>query len=210
MINWKLEITENETRLVIQNGTVMSRDVLGLARHLVNKYDLIKLPIYHEDGSKYFEYSFNEDVKCSSFPLSFFLMDKLERNVSKSKRTEDRVLWLLVNQQIFFTKDKTFIADCIQKFFMEDVRYYHPDNMDLIEWYDKIRKDISALDEKKYPYFIFNATSVTDSVYNMFFRFNDDTLEDIPISLKEKDKDIVDFVYIENGKIKKLISNLEI
>lgn len=119
-------------------------------------------------------------------------------------------MWLLVNQQIFFTKDKTFIADCIQKFFMEDVRYYHPDNMDLIEWYDKIRKDISALDEKKYPYFIFNATSVTDSVYNMFFRFNDDTLEDIPISLKEKDEDIVDFVYIENGKIKKLISNLEI
>lgn len=137
-------------------------------------------------------------------------LDKLERNVSKSKRTEDRVLWLLVNQQIFFTKDKTFIADCIQKFFMEDVRYYHPDNMDLIEWYDKIRKDISALDEKKYSYFIFNATSVTDSVYNMFFRFNDDTLEDIPISLKEKDEDIVDFVYIENGKIKKLISNLEI
>ena len=57
---------------------------------------------------------------------------------------------------------------------------------------------------------IFNATSVTDSVYNMFFRFNDDTLEDIPISLKEKDEDIVDFVYIENGKIKKLISNLKI
>ena len=53
-------------------------------------------------------------------------------------------------------------------------------------------------------------SSVTDSVYNMFFRFNDDTLEDIPISLKEKDEDIVDFVYIENGKIKKLISNLEI
>lgn len=86
-------------------------------------------------------------------------LDKLERNVSKSKRTEDRVLWLLVNQQIFFTKDKTFIADCIQKFFMEDVRYYHPDNMDLIEWHNKIRKDISALDEKKYPYFIFNATT---------------------------------------------------
>lgn len=78
MINWKLEITENETRLVIQNGTVMSRDVLGLARHLVNKYDLIKLPIYHEDGSKYFEYSFNEDVKCSSFPLSFFLTKTIE------------------------------------------------------------------------------------------------------------------------------------
>ena len=57
---------------------------------------------------------------------------------------------------------------------------------------------------------LYSMPPVTDSVYNMFFRFNDDTLEDIPISLKEKDEDIVDFVYIENGKIKKLISNLEI
>ena len=38
MISWKLEITENETRLVVQDGAVMSSDILSLARHLVNKY----------------------------------------------------------------------------------------------------------------------------------------------------------------------------
>ena len=30
MISWKLEITENETRLVIQDGIVMSSDVLSI------------------------------------------------------------------------------------------------------------------------------------------------------------------------------------
>ena len=135
---------------------------------------------------------------------------KLECKVSKAKITEDYILRLLEHQQIFFTKDKEFIADCIQRFFMENVRYYHPDNTDLIEFYNGLRRDILDLDETKYPYFIFNASSVSDTIHNLFFRYDDDTFEYIPVSLKEKDEEIVNFVCIENGKIKKLISNLEI
>ena len=52
MISWKLEITENETRLVIQDGIVMSSDVLSLARHLVNKYHLSTLSIYDKNNEK--------------------------------------------------------------------------------------------------------------------------------------------------------------
>ena len=137
-------------------------------------------------------------------------LNELEHKVSKSRITEDRILWLLAAEEIFFTKDKTFIADCIQNFCIKNVKLCHPEDSDLIEWYDKIRKDILKLDENQYPYFIFNATSVTDTIYNLFFRYNDDTFEDIPVSLKEKDEEIVDFVCIENGEIKKLISNLEI
>lgn len=37
-----------------------------------------KLPIYHENGSKYFNYSFNEDMKCSSFPLVFLITKTIE------------------------------------------------------------------------------------------------------------------------------------
>lgn len=128
--------------------------------------------------------------------LSLSDLRKLERKVSKAKITEDCILWLLEHQQIFFTKDKEFIADCIQKFLMGNIRYYHPDNSNLIEFYNEIRRDILKLDENEHPYFAFNITS--------------DTFEDIPVSLKEKDEDVVDFVYIENGKIKKLISNLKI
>ena len=52
--NWKLEITENETKLIIQDGAAMNNDILSLARHLVIKYHLNKLPVYHENGNKYF------------------------------------------------------------------------------------------------------------------------------------------------------------
>lgn len=55
--NWKLEITEAKTRLIIRDGAVMNSDILNLARHLVMKYHLNKLPIYHENGSKFFDYA---------------------------------------------------------------------------------------------------------------------------------------------------------
>ena len=142
--------------------------------------------------------------------LSLSDQRNLERKVSKAKIIEDCILRLLEHQQIFFTKDKEFIADCIQRFFMKNVRYYHPDNTDLIEFYNELRRDILDLDENEYPYFVFNVTSVSDTIHNLFFRYDDDTFEYIPVSLKEKDEEIVDFVCIENGTIKKFISNLEI
>ena len=61
--NWKLEITENETKLIIQDGAAMNNDILSLARHLVIKYHLNKLPVYHENGNKYFDYTLKEDTK---------------------------------------------------------------------------------------------------------------------------------------------------
>ena len=61
--NWKLEITENETKLIIQDGAAMNNDILSLARHLVIKYHLNKLSVYHENGNKYFDYTLKEDTK---------------------------------------------------------------------------------------------------------------------------------------------------
>ena len=66
MISWKLEITENETRLVIQDGIVMSSDVLSLARHLVNKYHLSTLSIYDKNNEKLFNYKLEEDLQCDN------------------------------------------------------------------------------------------------------------------------------------------------
>ena len=41
----------------------MNNDILSLARHLVIKYHLNKLPVYHENGNKYFDYTLKEDTK---------------------------------------------------------------------------------------------------------------------------------------------------
>lgn len=67
--NWELKITENEAKLIIQDGAVMNSDILNLARHLVMKYHLSKLPIYHENGSKFFDYTSygNDNLQMKPF-----------------------------------------------------------------------------------------------------------------------------------------------
>ena len=72
MISWKLEITENETRLVVQDGAVMSSDILSLARHLVNKYHLSTLSIYDKNNERLFNYKLEEDLKCNNAQMKPF------------------------------------------------------------------------------------------------------------------------------------------
>ena len=71
--NWKLEITENETKLIIQDGAAMNNDILSLARHLVIKYHLNKLPVYHENGNKYFT-NLAGDIENCKFGLSILII----------------------------------------------------------------------------------------------------------------------------------------
>lgn len=93
--NWKLEITEVETKLIIQDGAVMNSDILNLARHLVMKYHLSKLPIYHENGSKFFDYTSygNDNLQMKPFKkvtdsnLSYFLK-KAEDLIHESGYTD--------------------------------------------------------------------------------------------------------------------------
>lgn len=72
MINWKLEITENETKLVIQDGAVMNNDILSLARHLVMKYHLNALSIYDKNNEKLFNYKLEEDLQCDNTQMKPF------------------------------------------------------------------------------------------------------------------------------------------
>ena len=64
--DWELKITENETKLVVQDGAVMSSDILSLARHLVNKYHLSTLSIYDKNNEKLFNYKLEEDLQCDN------------------------------------------------------------------------------------------------------------------------------------------------
>ncbi len=70
--DWELKITENETKLVVQDGAVMSSDILSLARHLVNKYHLSTLSIYDKNNEKLFNYKLEEDLKCNNAQIKPF------------------------------------------------------------------------------------------------------------------------------------------
>ena len=51
------------------------------------------------------------------------LSDRLNEIINTCQNTPDRVLWELSNQQIFFTKDKDFIEECIYAFLKQNENY---------------------------------------------------------------------------------------
>lgn len=79
----------------------------------------------------------------------------------------------------------------------------------IIERFNEIADDISALDEKEYPYFVFKNTSVDDNVESWFSVYDEETDDYVDKSIKDWDKFLAEFVIIENGEIVKFISNRE-
>lgn len=131
---------------------------------------------------------------------------KINDKMNNSDNTTDRICWEISNQQIFFTKDKSIIANHIKNF-VEQNRNYDRSKEDglsplerehIIERFNEIADDIAELDEKEYPYFVFKNTSCDDNVEYWFY---DDK------SLKDWNKFLAEFVVIENEQIKQFVSN---
>lgn len=127
----------------------------------------------------------------------------LNNIINNSENTDERLCWELSNQQIFFTKDKEFIADRIRYFVSTHQNYGSKDfetgNKNYLlrakhinERFTQIAKDIKNLDKNKYPYFVLKNTSCDDSVECWF--------EDGK-TLKDLDEHIVEFVNIKDSKI---------
>ena len=113
----------------------------------------------------------------------------------------------MTNQQIFFTKDKEFIADSIIAFC--EAHEHQDDIGQCKERFEEISDYIRKLDEVEYPYFIFKNTSCDDGVEWWFEKYNEEEAEYESISLKETDKFAAEFVKIEEGKITDFTSNLK-
>jgi len=129
----------------------------------------------------------------------------------------DRVLWELSGQEIFKTKDKNIVADCIRDFLKVNSKYDKSDEDNvsvlkrdhIIERWNEIATDIENLNEEKYPYFVFKNTSVDDSVENWFFKYNEESDEYEERGLNECQDLVTEFVIIENDSIVDYIPNTE-
>lgn len=147
------------------------------------------------------------------------LSDRLNEIINTCQNTPDRVLWELSNQQIFFTKDKDFIEECIYAFLKQNENYctdYDSENhipvlkiKHILERFCNIAHDIKSLEVEEAPYFVFKNTSVDDSVSNWFSCFNENTGKWEHSKLSENKDFCTEFVVIEDGKIKQFISNLD-
>lgn len=137
------------------------------------------------------------------------LMPKLNGIINDCDVMADRICWELSNQQVFCTKDKEIIAQSIRDFISINSAF-HIDNESGVSFlemehikkrFNEIADDILAIDEEKYPHFVFKNTSVDDNV-EYWFRGYDEEDEPIKKSLKDWDKVIAEFVFIEEGKIR--------
>ena len=151
-----------------------------------------------------------------SFMSDNSLFPKLNEIINNCNCMPDRICWEMSNQQVFFTKDKDVIADNIRQFVKLNKKYdkaidgTYPLELDhIISRFNDIADEIEKTDENVSPYFIFKNTSCDDNVENWFSKYDEETEDYVDSSLKELENRVTEFVFIENNKIIKFISNLD-
>ena len=146
----------------------------------------------------------------SASMLDNSLFGKLNEKINNTPVQEDRVLWELGNQQVFFTKDKDFIADCITAFLTTNSDLAIGLGGHIYTRYAEVASEIRSINETEYPYFVFKNTSCDDGVEHWFTKYNDETGEYEPRSLREMaDKPVTEFVVIDERKIINFIGNVD-
>lgn len=136
------------------------------------------------------------------------IFKELNRKINNSSNIEDRIVWELTNQQVFFSKDKKLVADCINKFLETNKKYTTDLGEHIIDRFGKIADSIIDIWKNNYPYFVFKNTSCDDGVEYWFEKYDEESEEYIKSSLKELDKHVTEFVAIEGDNIN-FTSNLQ-
>lgn len=125
----------------------------------------------------------------------------LNQKINNSEVSEDRIVWEFAMQQVFFTKDKEVVSDAIKRFMDINKEFAEECGDHIFERFNEVAEAISNLDESEYPNFVFKNTSVDDNVEFWFRKYNEEEEEYDEVSLREMDKTVTEFVYIEDGKI---------
>lgn len=163
--------------------------------------------IYH----KYLPHELGwEGEKISYITTTIFDRDVFSRLNTLVNNTEcqyDRVVWEMTNQQIFFTKDKEFIADSIIAFC--EAKEHQEDVSKCADRFKEVADFIRGIDTEEYPYLIFKNTSCDDAVEWWFEKYNEEDEEYESSPLSEVNKFAAEFVSIENRKITDFTSNLK-
>lgn len=136
------------------------------------------------------------------------LNGKLNEKINKSSIQEDRVLWELGNQQVFFTKDKEFVSNCIKNFLSVNAILATDLGEHIHERFTSVADSILSLNENDHPYFIMKNTSCDDNVEWWFDKYNEETEDNELRPLSEVDTLATEFVIVENNKISGFINNI--
>lgn len=140
------------------------------------------------------------------------LAKELNKLINGCGTIEDRILWELCNQQVFFTKDKEFISKCIIKFianflqvndeFTEDCQKH------IFNRFKDIAKSIKNIDIDKKPYFVFKNSNCDNTIEYWFSGYDKEEGKYFKKSLLDLKMHVTEFVVIKNKRISKFISNI--
>lgn len=144
------------------------------------------------------------------------LWNEVNNEINNCDNAADRICWEFSGQQVFFTKDKSCVANAIRDFINQNNNYCRDteDNVPvlerehIIERFEKIASAIELLPEDT-PYFVMKNTSVDDSVERWFEKYDDEQQEYVESSLSQVHELVTEFVVIEDGRIVNFINNLE-
>lgn len=144
------------------------------------------------------------------------LWNEVNNEINNCDNVVDRICWEFSGQQVFFTKDKSCVANAIRDFVKQNNNYCRDteDNVPIlerehiIERFEKIASAIELLPEDT-PYFVMKNTSVDDSVERWFEKYDDEQQEYVESSLSQAHELVTEFVVIEDGRIVNFINNLE-
>lgn len=153
----------------------------------------------------------HEPIK-SFIPASIFdktIGSRLNEKINNSDIQEDRVLWELGSQQVFFTKDKDFVADAIDRFLKTNAAFADDLGEPIFVRYAEVSAAIRAIDGEEHPYFVMKNTSCDDGVEWWFVKYTDEDEENAVQPLSALEKRVTEFVFIENEKISGFKSNID-
>jgi hypothetical protein len=125
----------------------------------------------------------------------------LNDKINSSRNFDDRVLWEIANQQIFFTKDKSMVSEAIKRFYEENKSSEKLMAEDHIrDRFYEVSNDIDTLTGDSYC-FVFKNSSVDDGVVSWFRKYNAETEEYDDVSLLDAADPVAEFVLIEGNTI---------
>lgn len=118
--------------------------------------------------------------------------------INNSSNLSDRIGWELVNQQMFYSKDKNIVANAI----LELQKNINTN----LERFCEVIDSIKNIDENATPFFIWKNNSVDDGVENLFSRYDEKLDDDVKMNIWEymklyKDNCPLDLIIIKNNKM---------
>lgn len=171
--------------------------------HLINKYaseeeKQAEIRLRKSMGGDFNEKEPLNAVSYLGFDPGNKKFNAINNEINNSTELFDRIGWELVNQQMFFSRDKDLVSDAII-----ELQKSIDNNADR---FNEVAEAIRKIDGDNTPFFIWKNNTVDDGVERLFSRYDEELDDSVDMSIWEymelnQDKRPFDLVIIKDEKM---------